>query len=68
MVAINVFSTKKFRMKYLTYFPDSKYAKDSQQKIILLKENIAAKHMNIGMFYLNQKKYLAAYEKISKSN
>ena len=41
-------------------FPESKYARDSQQKIIFVKENIAAKHMNIALFYLNQKKYLAA--------
>ena len=26
----------------------------------LINENIAAKHMNIGLFYLNTKKYLAA--------
>ena len=41
-------------------FPESKYARDSQQKIIFVKENIAAKHMDIALFYLNQKKYLAA--------
>jgi len=41
-------------------FPDSKYAKDSRQKIILVKSNIAAKHMHIGRFYLNNKKYIAA--------
>ena len=41
-------------------FPNSKYAKDSYQKVILINENIAAKHMNIGLFYLNNKKYLAA--------
>ena len=41
-------------------FPESKYARDSQQKIIFVKENIAAKHMEIALFYLNQKKYLAA--------
>ncbi len=41
-------------------FPDSQYAVDSSQKIILLKENIAAKHMRIGLFYLNQKNYLAS--------
>ena len=41
-------------------FPESKYAKDSQQKIILVKSNIAAKHMDIGRFYLNNKKYIAA--------
>jgi len=41
-------------------FPESKYTRDSQQKIIFVKENIAAKHMDIALFYLNQKKYLAA--------
>ena len=41
-------------------FPDSKYAKDSRQKIILVNSNIAAKHMEIGRFYLNNKKYIAA--------
>ena len=41
-------------------FPDSKYSKDSRQKIILVKSNIAAKHMEIGRFYLNNKKYIAA--------
>ena len=44
-------------------FPNSKYAKDSQQKIIFVKESIAAKHMDIGRFYLNQKKYLAAMKR-----
>ena len=47
-------------------FPNSKYARDSQQKIILLKENMAAKHMSIGMFYLNQKKYLSALRRYQK--
>ena len=41
-------------------FPESKYAKDSRQKIILVKSNVAAKHMDIGRFYLNNKKYVAA--------
>ena len=41
-------------------FPNSKYAKDSRQKIILVRSNIAAKHMEIGRFYLNNKKYIAA--------
>ena len=35
-------------------FPDSQYAKDSRQKIILVKSNIAAKHMNVGRFYLKE--------------
>ena len=41
-------------------FPNSKYAKDSRQKIILVKSNQAAKHMEIGRFYLKEKKYVAA--------
>ena len=41
-------------------FPNSKYAKDSYQKIILVKSNIAAKHMDIGRFYQKNKKYTAA--------
>ena len=41
-------------------FPDSKYAKDSYQKIILVKSNLAAKNMTIGRFYQKDKKYTAA--------
>ena len=41
-------------------FPNSKYAKDSSQKIILVKSNIAAKHMTIARFYHKKKKYTAA--------
>ncbi|SVB50607.1 uncharacterized protein METZ01_LOCUS203461 [marine metagenome] len=46
--------------RILNRFPDSKYAKDSQQKIILVKSNIAAKHMSIGSFYQENEKYIAA--------
>ena len=41
-------------------FPDSKYSKDSYQKIILVKSNIAAKHMDVARFYQKEKKYTAA--------
>jgi outer membrane protein assembly factor BamD len=41
-------------------FPNSQYAKDSMQKIILVNSNIAAKHMNIGRFYHKEKNYTAA--------
>ena len=41
-------------------FPDSNYSKDSYQKIILVRSNIAAKHMVIGRFYQKDKKYSAA--------
>ena len=41
-------------------FPNSSYAKDSYQKVILVKSNIAAKHMSIGRFYQKNKNYTAA--------
>ena len=41
-------------------FPESDYAKDSQQKIVLIISNKASKHMMIGRFYLKEKKYTAA--------
>ena len=41
-------------------FPTSEYAKDSQQKIILVKSNIAAKHMSIARYYQKKHKYTAA--------
>lgn len=44
----------------ITRFPKSKYAKDSYQKIILVKSNIAAKHMSIGRFYQKEEKYTSA--------
>ena len=53
-LALNAFD------QVITRFPESKYAKDSRQKIILVNSNIAAKHMEIGRFYLENKKYIAA--------
>ena len=47
-------------VQVINRFPESKYAKDSRQKIILVKSNIAAKNMEIGRFYLSNKKYIAA--------
>jgi outer membrane protein assembly factor BamD len=41
-------------------FPESQYSKDSYQKIILVKSNIAAKHMTIARFYQKNNKYTAA--------
>ena len=52
-------SFKNFQ-EVINRFPNSEYAKDSKQKIIFINENIAAKNMNIAMFYLKNKKYLAA--------
>ena len=41
-------------------FPNSKYAKDSYQKKILVISNIAAKHMSIARYYQKEKKFTAA--------
>ena len=41
-------------------YPDSKYAKDSYQKIILVNSNIAAKNMTIGRFYQKNNDFTAA--------
>ena len=50
----------------LNRFPNSEYAKDSKLKIILVKENIAAKHMDIGRFYMGSGKYIAAMNRFKK--
>ena len=55
----NILALKNFQ-QIVNRFPESKYAKDSEQKIISVKANIAAKHMDIGLFYLKRKKYFAS--------
>ncbi len=55
----NEFALNDFN-QVINRFPNSKYAKDSRQKIILVRSNKAAKHMDIGRFYLKEKKYSAA--------
>ena len=55
----NELALEDFNQVILRY-PNSKYAKDSRQKIVLVKSNKAAKHMEIGRFYLKEKKYTAA--------
>lgn len=41
-------------------FPASDYAKDSRYKINLIMDHLAGKEMEIGRFYLKNKKYIAA--------
>ena len=53
-LALDAFNQVIFR------FPNTEYAKDSRQKIVLVKTNKAAKHMDVGRFYLKEKKYTAA--------
>ena len=61
----NIQALKNFN-QIINRFPESKYARDSEQKVLLVKENIAAKHMNIGLFYLDKKKYLSAMNRYKK--
>ena len=63
--AFNQLALKSFN-QVINRFPESKYAKDSRQKIILVKSNIAAKHIEIGRFYLKNKKYIAALNRFKK--
>lgn len=44
----------------LKRFPNSIYAKDAKLKIDLLRDNLAAKEMTVGRYYLRKKAYLAA--------
>ena len=60
----NLQALKNFN-QIINRFPKSKYSKDSNQKIILIKENIAAKHMDIAMFYHKQRKYTAALKRFN---
>ena len=57
---------KKNFQELLNRFPESEYAKDSRQKLIFINENIAAKDMEIAIFYLKQKQYLAALGRYNK--
>ena len=61
----NIEAKKNFQ-ELLNRFPESEYAKDSRQKLIFINENIAAKDMEIAIFYLNQKQYLAALGRYNK--
>ncbi|MBT3551066.1 MAG: outer membrane protein assembly factor BamD [Rhodospirillaceae bacterium] len=44
----------------VTRFPDSKYARDAELKIDLTRDHLAGKEMEIGRYYENQRRYLAA--------
>lgn len=47
-------------------FPDSQYARDAKLKIDLVNDHLAGKEMEIGRFYLKQKKYVAAINRFRK--
>ena len=41
-------------------FPDTPYAKDAEEKIVLAQDYLAAKEVNIGLFYLKQNAHISA--------
>jgi len=57
---------KKNFQELLNRFPESEYAKEGRQKLIFINENIAAKDMEVAIFYLKQKQYLAALGRYNK--
>ena len=44
----------------VTHYPDSEYVGDAQQKLIVARDQLAGKEMQIGRYYLEQRQYLAA--------
>ena len=63
--SVNLQSLDNFQ-QIINRFPKSEYAKDAKLKIVLVKENIAAKHMDIGRFYMENNKYIAAMNRFKK--
>lgn len=47
-------------------FPDTPYAADAQKKIVLTLDYLAAKEVNIGLFYLRRNEHIAAMNRFSK--
>ncbi len=41
-------------------YPTSPYAEDSKKKILMLRDQLAGKEMDVGRFYLKKRQYLAA--------
>jgi len=44
----------------VTRYPDSEYFPDAQQKLIVARDQLAGKEMQIGRYYLERREYLAA--------
>lgn len=47
-------------MEVIRRYPETDYARDAQLKLDLVYDQLAAKDMDIGRFYLNEQQYLAA--------
>ena len=47
-------------------FPDTPYAEDAAKKIVLAEDYLAAKEVNIGLFYLKRNEHIAAMNRFNK--
>ena len=55
--------TKKIFEELVKKFPNSIYSKDAKKKILIANDQLAAKEMNIGRYYQQKNKHLAAIER-----
>jgi outer membrane protein assembly factor BamD len=44
----------------VTKYPDSEYTSDAQKKILITRDQLAGKEMQVGRYYLEQRDYIAA--------
>ena len=56
-------NAKKTLEELIKKFPNSIYSKDAKKKILIANDQIAAKEMNIGRYYQQKKRHLAAIER-----
>ena len=56
-------NTKKVFEELIKKFPNSIYSKDAKKKILIANDQIAAKEMDIGRYYQEKNKHLAAIER-----
>ena len=47
-------------------FPGSKYARDAEAKLVLIRDHLAGQEMEIGRYYLKQKNYLSALNRFAE--
>ena len=56
-------NSKKIFEELIKKFPNSIYAKDAKKKILIANDQLAAKEMNVGRYYQQKNKHLAAIER-----
>jgi outer membrane protein assembly factor BamD len=49
----------------VTRYPDSEYAADAQKKVIMTRDQLAGKEMQVGRYYLERRQYVAAINRFN---